>query len=87
MVQIALTMCNQTATNGVMSSTELRDRLQAWMAKHEKNAVDVASITKVDPRTVKRFLDGGGARRVVIAAFEDLVKSAPYPTGATAATG
>lgn len=71
-----------------MSSTELRDRLGAWMAKYEKTAVDVASITKVDPKTVKRFLDGGNARRVVIAAFEDLVKAAPASQPRTqAATG
>jgi len=57
------------------------------MAKYEKTAVDVASIKRVDPKTVKRFLDGGNARRIVLAAFEDLVKTAPPVTEAKAATG
>ena len=71
----------------VMSSTELREKLRAWMAKYEKSAVDVASIKKVDPKTVKRFLDGGNARPVVLAAFEDLVKTVPSRASTEAATG
>ena len=52
-------------------------KLEAWMKKNNKTEVDVASLTRVNPRTVTRFLNTGKANRNNIARFMDLANSSP----------
>lgn len=56
-------------------------KLKEWMKANSKTTVDVASITKVSPKTVDRYLDGETVRPVVEAAFERLVTESPRGDG------
>lgn len=53
---------------------DLRERLRVWMTRERKTNVDVASITKVDPKTVMNFLNGGRTIRIVEDAFARLIR-------------
>lgn len=47
--------------------------LKAWMKKFGKSEVDIASILKLHPNTVIRFLKGKPAHKSTVAALERMV--------------
>lgn len=47
--------------------------LKKWMEINDKNVIDIASLAKTHPQTVKRFLDGRDVHRVTLEAFKRLV--------------
>lgn len=49
--------------------------LKTWMDRKGLNAVDIASLLKIHPDTVERYLKGKPARRSTVAAFQRLVAS------------
>ncbi len=53
------------------------EKLKAWMEKHGKTVVDVASLTKIHPNTVNRYLRGEAVHRSTEAALERLVREVP----------
>jgi hypothetical protein len=54
----------------VMSGIELKK----WMKVNELDMVQVAALTKISPRTVRRFLDGESVRPYTQEVFKMLVK-------------
>lgn len=58
--------------------------LKRWMKENGKNEIDIASVLKVNPITVKRFLSGKRVQPIIQAALESMVKSTPAPSKAVA---
>lgn len=70
----------------MVKAADLRRELKLYMERTGKSEIDVASVTKVDPKTVSRFLSGETKtpRRIVRLAFEDLLHKEPEPAEKTA---
>lgn len=47
--------------------------LQTWMATNNKTAVDIASGTKLDPMTIRRYLQGKNSNKSTVEAIRKYI--------------
>lgn len=58
--------------------------LEDWMQRNEKTAIDIASMLKIHPVTVQRFLTGKRIQPIILQALKNMVSAG---SDAKAATG